>query len=240
MKLNFKIVEDYLVLHTLSAANDNRFIPNIDKQSVINFQNFVWNTSKEMYELLTSRSNPFNNLDNCGTKLESFLAEIKSSNELSEVIKQTQESLLLVKKEWEDNFNKSYKIIKEITGINFREAIFTVFLTHPSLQNGYYAGKSSICWSYRNDFENYNTVYLWHEILHSKFKIDELSHTLIQLVTDNELRIRLNGGTYPPFEGHQELFHLMEKLLPEWDVYLQNKEVKDIFKFYKEVKLKYS
>jgi hypothetical protein len=43
----------------------------------------------------------------------------------------------------------------------------------------------------------------------------------VQLLADNEMRIRLNGGSYPPFEGHEEHIAIMENLLPSWREYLQ-------------------
>jgi|GEM_PF-1700321 len=52
-------------------------------------------------------------------------------------------------------------------------------------------------------------------------------HAVIQLIADNELRIRLNGGHYPPFEGHTYLKRLMELIVPHWRKYLRagNKEI---------------
>ncbi len=85
-----------------------------------------------------------------------------------------------------------------------------------------------IGWGHHEEWPNYTTVYLWHEILHSYLGYSELEHTLIQLVTDNELRVQLNGGSYPPFVGHENLNPLTEKLFPYWKKYLQ-KDNKNIY-----------
>jgi hypothetical protein len=74
---------------------------------------------------------------------------------------------------------------------------------------------------------------MWHEILHFywlKPKDENLSHAIIELVTDNELRIRLNGGKYPPFVGHSWLEKIRRKIYPYWKKYLNKKlKAKNIF-----------
>ena len=62
--------------------------------------------------------------------------------------------------------------------------------------------------------------------------MNDTNHALIQLITDNELRIRLNGGKYPPFEGHSTLTAEMSSLLPKWQEYLLSPN-KDILAFEK-------
>jgi len=92
------------------------------------------------------------------------------------------------------------------------------------LKNGCYLGKNKIAWGHNEDWPNYYVVYLWHEILHSYFSNSEIEHALISFATDEELRIRLNGGKYPPFVTHKELFPLMKKILPFWREYINSKK----------------
>ena len=70
----------------------------------------------------------------------------------------------------------------------------------------------------------------WYEILHSYFNNGDFNHALIQFIADNELRIKLNKGKYPPFVGHENLFPLMKKILPHWKRYLKEKQPRDINK----------
>ncbi|MBF0548761.1 MAG: hypothetical protein HQM08_30340 [Candidatus Riflebacteria bacterium] len=71
-------------------------------------------------------------------------------------------------------------------------------------------------------------MYLWHEILHSYITgsraTEFLNHALVKLITDNELREKLNNlsQAYPPFEGHSYLIPLETRILPYWNDYLKN------------------
>lgn len=67
------------------------------------------------------------------------------------------------------------------------------------------------------------------------------SHAIIELATDNELRIRLNKkGKYfkeGKFDiGHDHLRKLEQKILPHWKDYLENKGKKNIFELEKELR----
>jgi len=115
---------------------------------------------------------------------------------------------------------------------------YTVYLTHPSLRNGNYIGRKKITWGHNEDWPNFSTVYLWHEVLHSKLHdngADEIGHSIIELATDEELRNRLNGGSYPPWEGHLELAETKEKMFPYWREYLLSSK-RRILEFAREMK----
>ncbi len=130
------------------------------------------------------------------------------------------------------NYEASNHLIADIIGLSFSKN-FTVYITHPSLKNGKSISDGKIEWGHKEEWPNYTTIYLWHEILHSYLPHDDLSHAIIQLITDNELRILLNGGRYPPFEGHEDLFPIMKKLLPYWKRYIVASGDKDILAFRK-------
>jgi hypothetical protein len=132
-------------------------------------------------------------------------------------------------RQWNDNYSITQRIISEITGLKPKKN-FTVFITHPSLKNGKYLGNNQIGWGHNEDWVNYTTVYLWHEIMHSYFDTKQLDHVIISFITDEELRIRLNGGKYPPFAAHKYLHPMMNKSLHLWKRYIKS-ESKDITKF---------
>ena len=48
---------------------------------------------------------------------------------------------------------------------------------------------------------------------------DPTSHAVNQLLTDNQLRIFLNGGNLVPLEGHPELMEIMQHNLERWEEY---------------------
>jgi hypothetical protein len=99
------------------------------------------------------------------------------------------------------------------------DQIFNVYIAHPGLKAGKNFGGNNIVWSHQNYWPNYNTVYIWHELLHSYFEKDDKSHALIELITDEEMRIKLNGGKYPPFVEHSFLNEVKLKNLNLWNEY---------------------
>ena len=145
---------------------------------------------------------------------------IEQSLAFAPIRAQTEAYLQWCQEQWERNVAQTCEYICELTGFDLATS-FTVYVTHPSLCNGSYLGEHNIQWGHHEDWPLYTTVYLWHEILHSYFCPGDLNHALIQLLTDNELRVRLNeGASYPPFVGHPRLFPLMHALLPDWRAYL--------------------
>ena len=121
--------------------------------------------------------------------------------------------------------------MKKLTGLKLNKK-FTVYITHPSLRNGRYRGNNTIEWGHHENWRNYATIYLWHEILHSYIGYGDKEHAVIELITDEELRIRLNGGKYPPFVGHNYLGNMKKKMLPKWREYLKSDQhnIRDFIK----------
>jgi hypothetical protein len=245
MKLNFKIDDEYLIAHTLSSIKDSQFSSKENKDDIVNFQNYAWNKSNSSYNFLIGRPYhliyiPGSNVLSKNIKknievlenLPDYLNKLKESKEFIKIKKQVEEYLENCIKQWESNYSKTEKIIKDITGFDL-DKNFDVYITHPNLKNGRYNYKQNIIsWGHNEDFPNYTTIYLWHEILHSYFKYSELEHAVIELITDNELRKQLNNIDYPPFEGHSDLNKIKKDLLSSWKKYLKkdNKNIKEFIK----------
>ncbi|MBR9707540.1 MAG: protein phosphatase CheZ [Candidatus Diapherotrites archaeon] len=187
----------------------------------------AWDTSKNHYRLLTGRLEPRHFIKDDIKKLTKttthYLEKLKKTKEFKTLLKQTQEYLKVVEKQWASSQKLTTEIVQDLTGLSFRKS-FTVYITHPSLRSGMYVQNNQILWGHSEKWPNYSLIYLWHEILHSYFGHSKGEHALIELITDNELRIRLNGGKYPPFEGHDWLNSLRKKLLPSWKKYLKQKK----------------
>ncbi|MFH0815204.1 MAG: hypothetical protein V1934_00065 [Methanobacteriota archaeon] len=233
MKLTFKIDDNYLVAHTLSNVHAGRFSSKVDGKELGDFQSRAWKQSKTCYELLVGWASPdslaLRNISALSTELPMFFSALKASEEYSPVRESTEEYLSVCEQQWHSNAERAESIIHEITGLDLARK-FTAYITHPSLKNGMSLGGGKIAWGHSEDWPNYTTVYLWHEILHSYFETKELDHAIIQLIADEELRVRLNGGEYPPFTGHERLHPLMRKILPRWRTYLKS-ENKNIGSF---------
>lgn len=73
------------------------------------------------------------------------------------------------------------------------------------MRDGRYLGSNEISWGGVNEWENYEIVYIWHEILHDDKLLgteSDVNHAIIELISDNELRRRLNGDEYNFDQGH--------------------------------------
>ncbi len=167
-----------------------------------------------------------------------FLRTITQDVFFQPVLQETLKALSAVREEWEQNYSKTFDIMSELTGLTLEKAI-NVYITHPLIPNGENR-HGKIFWTYRLDWPNYNTVYLWHEIMH--MFLPPLNHNndygaspehaVVELLTDCELRARVSGIDYPPMVGHQSLRELELKLLPAWKKYLEEPK-KDISTFLK-------
>jgi|SRR3989304_5621275 len=237
MKVQFIIDKDYLILHTLASIKPSDFSSNKNKKDIVSFQKYA-------NEFLTKQNFSIEKFfidrplkrSEITKKVKKHLATFKKGTEFQSILKQTENYLLFCKKQWKKNYPQTRKVMVGLTGLKFEKS-FIVYLTHPSLRNGQYIGSNKLAWGHYEDWPNYTTIYLWHEILHSYVLNTPKNHALIELITDNELRIRLNGGKYPPFSGHKELKNLMQKFLPHFQEFLKSYKTTDIFHYFKKIRL---
>lgn len=252
INFDFKINKIYLFLHTFIQADKLKMSP---FKEWVNLQNNLWNFSENIYNFLRSRlplQKDFNNSKDFKTyliknlsKIDQFIDWAIKSLEFKKLFQETEIYLNLVKNEWEKNKKIVSGELVEITGLLFPNKI-TVLITHPKMKNGRFLGDNTIAWGHKSEWPNYQTVYLSHELMHimTNDLINlKFTHPVIELATDNELRIRLNnGGKYfkeGKFNvGHKELRNLERKILPSWERYLQERKrglKKNIKSFIKEL-----
>lgn len=237
IKIDFKVDDDYLIIHTLRNTGSDQFSSDKYKKDLIAFQDYAWDLNKNCYNFLIGRSSAKDiagkNLQKILKKLPEFIEKIKSSKKYQKIRTQTKKYRDFCESEWGKNYPATVKIVEDLIGLKFDNS-FTVYITHPSQKNGIYLGDNIIEWGHNEDWPNYTVVYLWHEILHAYFGFSDEEHAVIELIIDNELRIKLNGGKYPPFKGHRDLNNIKKTLLPFWMRYLKSKE-KNINKFIKQI-----
>lgn len=222
LRMDFRIDNKHLISHSLASMDESRFSSQEHKEDILALQNSAWKESEQCYNFIVGRLTPAQFFASGGTleEVTGFLTRIEQTSEFGKVRQQTEVYLASIKAEWERNYAQTAQAVQEMVGVDLNKQV-TVNVTHPSLKNGQYLGNNVIAWGHTPEWDNYATVYLWHEVLHSYLGYTDLSHALIQLVTDNELRVRLNEGeSYPPFVGHKDLFPLMDKILPYWRTYL--------------------
>ena len=229
MRLTFTIDDRYLLAHTLASMGPSAFSASPHNATVVDVQNEAWRVSQPTYDLLAGRLYPhvISNIEAIVSELPKFFQTVVRSLPFQKLRGETERYLEFCAEQWENNRERTTQIVRDLTGFDLDRA-FVVYITHPSLRNGHLIDDAHIAWGHHEDWPNYTTVCLWHEILHAYFERNDLNHALIQFIADNELRVQLNGGTYPPFIGHSHLFPLMERLLPKWKQHLATKPPRDL------------
>ncbi len=254
IKLNFQINKYYLAF---TLVNKIDYLDKATKKQEMNaFTKLLLKYKDNPYFYLILTKNPnytqwgleniysLNRTSKIPFELQNIYLNIFHSRLFKGILKETVEYKNLIKCEWKENliFVKNY--LEEIIGFNLPPLTYNIIIVHPLLRSGKVISKEFFIFGHPAEWSNYNTVYLTHELLHLLFdyyKIPEnkISHALIELISDNELRIRLNkGGRYFYSEGkkvgHPFLKKIEKQMLPYWLNYLKRKQ-KNIIYFYKQL-----
>jgi len=186
-----------------------------------------------------------NSIKTLPNEIQKIFKSIFKSAEFKRILKQTLNYKKFVEEEWNQNKSFVFQYLEDIIGKNLPNLSVTVNVIHPSLMVGQaIPEKNLIIWGHFDDWPNYTNVYLTHELLHILFnyyhiKKNNISHALIELITDNELRIRLNKrGKYFKEDkydiGHPYLRKLEKDILPQWLKYLKTQK-KNLILFIKQL-----
>ena len=166
--------------------------------------------------------------------------DFEKTKEFKNLYKRTEEYKSWLETQWKQKKDKVRRHLKEILKIELPNTLATVFVIEKNIGGGAYLGNNIIYWGHTEDWKNYSLVYLAHEFLHTFLPNGDLEHAVIELATDNELRLRLNGkGKY--FEangervGHQYLLNLEKDIYQRWLDYLGNPG-KNILQFIQDIK----
>lgn len=174
-------------------------------------------------------------LNHFAQESEKIFQEALRSHEYKRLKQETAIHLEEVKKEWRENGEKALTILHNMLRVPIPARKITVVVVHPDLRGGFSVGKGKnkkIIWGHQSEWQNYHTVYLCHELLHILLEWKDIppniTHALIELATDNELRIRLQGGGQyfsvgEKSVGHPYLKSLEEEMLPFWKKHLRQK-----------------
>lgn len=236
MKLKFEIDKVYTVVHALHSSKE-------PFKEFYRLKDRLWKQNKLVFYFLSGSPELFlfknlGNIEKIAKQSKEVLKELMRTKEVKKLLRETEEYLEFVKKQWKANEKVITETILDLSGLSLPKGVIKVFITHPKLNNGIYAKKNVICWGHPEEWKNYTTVYLAHEILHimTEEKIDSpIMHSIIELLADNELRIRLNKkGKYLEVEGHDN--ELNKRILPIWKDYLENRKQKNILELEESIK----
>jgi len=241
MELKFVISKQGLFITAL--------LKNADIKGWVDLQNTLWDKYRLGYQLLQGNSYNVFITETSQDVLEKAIEEVKllmeegmKTAEFNKLLQTAQEYKKWLENEWLINKEKVEKELKEIIRTDLPKDIFTVYVMGNLVHIGRHLGDHKVVWGHKEDWPNYSLVYLAHEYLHSMFSYSDLDHAVIELIADNELRIRLNqGGEYFTCNGkdvgHDNLRELEKSMLPAWSAYLYNKSM-DIRRFLVDQKAK--
>ena len=189
----------------------------------------------------TEKKNFKKSFGNAGLSLEKISLEIFKSREFLRTYSETEKYLNEIKKQWKKNEKCVFNYFEKILGLNLNNQNIKIYIFHPDIYNGRSESELNIIlWSHPEEWKNYNSVYIAHEILHILLdnKISdgeyEIMHTIIELATDYELKKRLNEKGGDITIGHEYLLKNRKRLLPHWNEYIKNPT--NILDFYKKAK----
>jgi len=244
MNFNFKINKNLLAASLLLGASTK-------ESELTKLQNLMWDKHRDAYELLNNYERRLMFVDSykkklasIAEKMEALVNDIIKSGEFMRIYQETLKYRNWLETEWIDKKTEVEEHLKDILKTELPKKDFKVLVIHQTLKGGLYLGDNKILWGHNEDWGNYSIVYLVHEALHAYFDKNEITHALIELATDNELRIRLNrGGEYFTCNGnsigHGYLKKLEQEILPEWKTYLNNdKKPLNIFDLQKRLEKK--
>jgi len=262
MKFEFKINKYYLVGYTMASKNkpfsaweklEEKIWQKYKDEPAYYFLNPKYiSTALEQIQTEFSEDNIKNTFIKHSSILEKIYREIFQTKEFKKLYKETLKYLLATEKQWEKNEKIVLELLQTISGLSIPKNEITVYITHPKSCNGKLIEKNIIAWGHKEDWKNYATVYLCHELLHimtwpGHFEPQyNILHALISLTAENELRIRLNKRGKYFKEGKfyvvaPETILLKKRILPYWKKYLLGKLGKNILElkdFLKKSKIK--
>lgn len=229
-RLKLVLNEEYLITHLLAKKVSAQ---NLAAKDVIAVQKLALKMDPTTYRQFQNYKDPSIELTTSPIFLSSFATffnRIKQTTEYKLIKKQTIDYMNVSLLEWNQNLEKSTVFIKKYSGFNFNYSV-TVYITHPAVGNGEAQNiqEKIIAFGAKPTFNNYFTVYIWHEIIHLQMNLDKTSHAANQLLTDNDLRVFLNGDHLFPLQGHQNLIGIMKKNLKKWAQYKKSPSNLNIF-----------
>ncbi len=155
------------------------------------------------------------------------LRQMEERPEAARILREAPAFRSAVENQWTVNRKQVANELGRMLRIRIPRYQVNVLTTHPEIPTGYAVPQlHAICWGHREEFKTYHSVYLAHELLHFVLQFDdrEISHAMVELIADDELRLRLNKtGRYFQYPGHARLLPIKKKLLPHWQRYLSRK-----------------
>lgn len=239
MDFKFEINKGLLIYAALLGNKSRSFhspkLKNILYEKYINAYQLLWDPRK-----IFVNPDYGNAISTASSDLINMFLEFEKDTAFENLLFQTEKYKAWLENQWRQNRSAVNKHLKDILKIDIPADTAIVNVIEPTIGGGTYLGNKTIYWGHSEDWQNYSIVYLVHEYLHTFIPNGSVEHSIIELATDNELRLRLNGkGEY--FEqngkdiGHENLKDFENNILLRWKEYLRDKEM-NIFEFIEVIK----
>jgi hypothetical protein len=241
MNLEFEINPKYLLYVALKQE--------VDLEGWEDFRNDLWVKHKSGFRMIDGdfndqiiSSQPFEALNIWVKDMDALLEEGTGNKLFTNLLEETEEYRLWLLNEWQSKKNLVRDELKKILKVDIPDHTVRVLVCSNRLKCGQRITRGVIEWGHVEDWPNYSVTYLAHEYLHDVFGESILEHAVIELATDQELRVRLNkGGEYfthnGNYVGHDFLEETCLKILPRWMEYLKQSDDKgNIFDLIRELK----
>ena len=221
------IVANYRRLNMLNIKF--RIDPNLMARVIIStskmpteLANYLWNKYRLSYQILQK--------DLHSTEIDNnIILELQQQKYFKTCYTEADQNLQRIQHSWTKNKDKINLFLSKVFKKDFTLNV-TAIIVSPTLNCGRNIGDNQFIWGHKNGLtnENYDLVYLVHESLHSYFKNDNITHAIIENITDFELAKLLNNSE-KGYTGHDYIRNLHIQILPFWNIYL-NKSQKRIEK----------
>ncbi len=134
--------------------------------------------------------------------------------------------------EWNDKKDEISKHLRDIVKTKIDSRDLTVYIVHPRINTGLCLGDGMIYWGHSSQkFKHYGLIYIIHEVFHTILTTkSNITHSIIEFIADNELRMRLNKTNNGYNIGHDHLHGHRKVMLPYWKKYI-NQDKENIFEF---------
>ncbi len=215
LKVKFTVDEDIIARFMLTSKKLKDFIP-------------------DYYSKLKQEKVDFLDSHKFAVK-DRYIKEIKEYDMFKRILEQSYKNESRLEEIFSRNNKKLTMFLSKILKIkNFSIEEQTVYVFDYHVNAGCNIGNNKILFGMldekRSFNENYELTYLIHEILHSFFRNNDITHAIIENIADFELCKFLNNSSWH-YHGHcsdnYSLVDLHKKIYPYWNLYL-NKDKKEI------------
>ena len=196
----------------IDKDNLARIIISTSRMSVM-YANYLWDKYRSSYQQL-QRDVLSNKID------ENILKELQSQAFFKKYYSEAKDNLKRVEKNWKENKDKINKFLKDILRCETNLKM-TAYICSPNMKIGKNIKNNCFVWGhvYGLTDANYDLVYLVHESLHSHFERDNLTHAVIENITDVELAKYLNNSK-SGYAYHDFTQDIHVRIYPFWNLYL--------------------